>query len=82
MALPSANGSAGRTKSTVRVSLDVSPDLNEKLETLAAQSHSSKSDVLRRALYLYSEAAEAKARGLKVGFAEPEQPLATEVIGF
>ena len=79
MAVQSATTPARRT---VRVSLDVSPDLNEKLEALAAQSHTSKSDVLRRALYLYSEAANARSRGLKVGFAEPEQPLTTEVIGF
>jgi len=69
-------------KNTVRVNVEMSEELNAKLEVLAAKAHGTKSDVLRRALALYDAAVEAHERGLKVGFAEKEQDLKTEVIGF
>lgn len=71
-----------RNKSTIRVNVDMSEELNAKLEALADKAHGSKSDVLRRALALYDAAVQAHERGLKVGFAEKEQDLKTEVIGF
>jgi len=71
-----------RSKGTIRVNVDISEELNAKLEALAGKAHGSKSDVLRRALALYDAAVEAHDRGLKVGFAEKEQDLKTEVIGF
>lgn len=67
-------------KGTVRLSLDVSSELNELIEKLAAATNSSKSDVLRRAISLMEVAVEAKRQGKRVGIAEKDQPLATEII--
>ena len=68
-------------KEKVRLSLDISPELNALLEQLAATTDSTKSDVLRKAIALMEVAVDAKRRGLKPGLAEKEQPLATEIIG-
>ena len=70
-----------RVKDWVRVSLDISPELNSKLEELAGENHASKSDVLRRAIALMDIATQAKKSGKKFGIAEANQPLATEIIG-
>jgi predicted transcriptional regulator len=65
----------------VRLTLTVSPELNETLEELAARSHSTKSDVLRRAITLLEVAAEAKARDEKLGLFDKDRKLVTEIVG-
>lgn len=50
----------------VRLSLDVSPELNQLLEELARETDSSKSDVLRKAIALMDVAVEAKEQGKKL----------------
>lgn len=72
---------ADRTrKGTVRLSLDVSVELNTLINQLATDTNSTKSDVLRRAVTLLSIAVDARRQGKKVGIAEKDQPLATEII--
>ena len=66
----------------IRLSLDVSPELNEKLEELAGELHGTKSEVLRKALALMDIAVRAKKEGRRFGIAEKDQPLATEIVGF
>jgi len=66
---------------TIRVSLDVSPELFSTLENLSGKTHASKADVLRRAIALMQVAVEAKEQGKKVGVADKDQPLSTEFIG-
>jgi predicted transcriptional regulator len=66
---------------SIRFSLDMSPELNQKLEDLAEKSHASKSDVLRRAIMLLEVAVEAKEKGKKIGIASKEQTLETEIVG-
>lgn len=65
----------------VRLSLEVSPQLNAKLEELAEKLHGSKSDVLRRAVALMDVAVQAKEEGKKFGVANKDQELATEIVG-
>lgn len=65
----------------IRLSLDVSPELNERLETLAEQTHGTKSDVLRKAIALMDLAVQAKREGKRVGIAEGDQALSTEIVG-
>lgn len=65
----------------IRLSLDVSPELNDRLEVLADRSHSSKSDVLRKAIALMDVAVQARDEGKRLGIAEKGQPLSTEIIG-
>jgi predicted transcriptional regulator len=66
---------------SIRLSLEVSPQMNEKLEELADKLHGSKSDVLRKAIALIEVAVRAKEEGKKFGVAAPGQELATEVVG-
>lgn len=65
----------------VRLSLVVSPQANRALEDLARKTHSTKSEVLRKAIALLEVAVEARERGKKIGVADPGQPLATEIVG-
>jgi predicted transcriptional regulator len=67
-------------KDRVRLNLDVSPELNETLEELAQKIGGTKTDVLRQALTLMQIVVMAKEEGKKFGIAEPEQPLATEIV--
>ncbi|MDQ3816193.1 MAG: ribbon-helix-helix protein, CopG family [Acidobacteriota bacterium] len=68
-------------KEKIRLSLDVSTEMNELLERLADATGGTKSDVLRRAVALMEVLVEAKRQGKKFGIAEKDQPLATEIIG-
>lgn len=65
----------------IRLSLDISPELNSLLEDLAEQTGGTKSDVLRKAIALMRVAVDAKRQGRKFGVAEQDQPLATEIVG-
>lgn len=65
----------------VRLSLEVSPELNDKLDELSDKIHGSKSDVLRRAVALMDIAVRARDEGHKLGIADRNQPLLTEIIG-
>lgn len=64
-----------------RLTVDVSPALNDTIERLALRFHGNKSDVVRRAVALIEIAAQAKDDGKKIGIAEKDQPLATEIVG-
>lgn len=68
-------------KEKVRLSLDISPELNSLLEEIASKTGGTKSDVLRKAIALMEVAVDGKRRGLKLGLAEKDQPLATEIVG-
>ena len=65
----------------IRLSLDLSPELNDLLGELAAAIGGSKSDVLRKAIALMEVAVKAKRQGKKFGVAEQDQTLTTEIIG-
>ena len=70
-----------KEKEKVRLSLDISPELNTLLEELAAATSGTKSDVLRKAIGLMEAAVDGKRRGLKLGLADKGQVLTTEIIG-
>ena len=72
---------AQTTEQTIRFSLDVSPELYDTLTTLAAKLHSTKSDVLRKAVDLMEVAVRAKDQHKQFGVAVPEQSLETEIVG-
>lgn len=69
------------TKDSVRLTLVVSPELNERLEQLASNSHTSKSEVLRKAIALFDLAAEAKAGKKRIGILDQNKQLETEIVG-
>jgi hypothetical protein len=69
-------------RAKVRLSLDVSTELNDLLEELAYKTHSSKSDVLRKAIALMELAVIAKEQGRTIGVAEKGgSHLIKEVVG-
>ncbi len=74
-------GSPKNEKEKVRLSLDISPELNKLLEQLADWTGATKSEVLRKAIALMEVAVEAKRQGKKFGIAERDQQLSTEIIG-
>ncbi len=69
------------TKEKVRMSLDLSKDLYDQLESLATDSHASKSDVLRKALGLMIVAADAKKDNKKLGVFNKDEHLEKEIVG-
>lgn len=68
-------------KNKVRLSLDISPEMNELIAQLAERTGSTKSEVLRKAIVLMEVAVDAKRQGKKFGIAEKDQQLATEIVG-
>ena len=68
-------------KDSVRLSLVVSPELNERLEQLATANHTSKSEVLRKAIALFDIASEAKAEKKRIGILDQNKRLETEIVG-
>ncbi len=71
----------GGDKDKIRLSLDVSPELNDLIEDLASRTDGTKSDVLRRAIALMDVAVRANERGKKVGVADEDETLSTEFVG-
>ena len=63
------------------MSLIVSPELNETLEALAQSLHSSKSEILRKAIALYDVAAEAKQKNQRIGILDQDRKVVTEIVG-
>lgn len=65
----------------VRLNLIVSPQLNELLESLAAAEHSTKSDILRKAIALFEMASKAKKEGNGIGLITKQREVLTEIVG-
>ncbi|MDL1866457.1 DNA-binding protein [Betaproteobacteria bacterium PRO4] len=68
-------------KETVRLSLNISPELNERLEQLASAGHTTKTKVLRKAIALYDVVAEAKTEKKKLGILDQNKQLLVEIVG-
>ncbi len=66
----------------IRVSLDISPELYTKLQSLSHDIRGTKSDVLRKSLALMDVAVQARKQGKKIGIADSSEQLSTEIIGF
>lgn len=59
----------------------MSPELNERLEQLASSGHTSKSEILRKAIALFDVVAEAKAKKMRIGILDQNKQLVTEIVG-
>jgi predicted transcriptional regulator len=67
---------------SVRYNVVLSDDLNSAIDTIAVESETTKSDIMRKALQLYLAAHEGMQRGQKLGLANPEtKQMETEFIG-
>jgi len=68
-------------KETIRLSLSVSPELNERLEQLASSGYTTKTEILRKAIALYDVVAEAKSEKKRLGILDQNKQLLTEIVG-
>ena len=68
-------------KESIRLSLAVSPELNKRLEQLAEDGHTTKSEVLRKSLILFDVIATAKAEKKRFGILDENKNLETEIVG-
>jgi predicted transcriptional regulator len=75
---PPSNQERGRK---VRLTVDVSPELNETLDQLADNAHLTKSEILRRAIALMKVAAQAHEKGQKLALIDKDQQALTEIVG-
>jgi predicted transcriptional regulator len=66
---------------SIRLSLVVSPELNARLEQLAAAGHTTKSEILRKAISLFDVVAEAKSEKKRFGILDQNKNLLTEIFG-
>ncbi|MDC7786257.1 hypothetical protein PQJ75_01385 [Rhodoplanes sp. TEM] len=65
----------------VRLNLQVSSELNQMLETIADDTGTQRSDVIRQALALMKVAHDAKRRGKHIGLVSDPEKLETEIVG-
>lgn len=65
----------------VRLSLDVSPELNTILDQMAEKTCSSKSDVLRKSIALMEVAVQEKEKGNHLSIVNRDQKVIKEIIG-
>lgn len=66
----------------VRLSLEVSTELNRRLDEIAAETGTTKSDVLRKAIVLFDVAVGAKGQGKKLYVSEqPPAGTSQEIVG-
>lgn len=79
--MPTTATSNGQAK-TVRFSLEMSEGAAARLNEMARNSSTTKSDVMRRALEFYNAALEAREQGKRVGIADQERRLETEFVSF
>lgn len=64
----------------VRMSLELSPDLHQILEDLVKRTHSSKSEILRKAIHLMNMATEASEKGKLFGVTNADGKLETRIL--
>jgi predicted transcriptional regulator len=76
-----SKNSTTQSHDKVKLSLFVSPQLNESLESMAQESGSTKSDVLRKALALFEVASEARRDGKRIGILTKDRQVVTEIVG-
>jgi predicted transcriptional regulator len=65
----------------VQLSLDVSPELYQTLNSLAQQLNGDTADVLVKAISLLKVAVEAEKEGKRIWIANQNQELDTEIVG-
>lgn len=67
--------------SRVRLSLDVSSDLNQLLENMAQRSRSSISDVLRKSIVLMEVALAEKEKGNHLSVVSKDKEIVKDIVG-
>jgi metal-responsive CopG/Arc/MetJ family transcriptional regulator len=68
-------------KEMIRLSVDVSPELYEIIDKIAQETHTSKSELFRKAIALINVAFEAKRQGERLGIVDQDRKLVQEIVG-
>jgi predicted transcriptional regulator len=66
---------------TTRLNVNISDELNARLDTLAAQSGSTKSELLRKAIVLMDLAVTESKQGHKLGILDDKRHVLREIVG-
>lgn len=69
------------TEGPIKFSLVISSELNELLEDMARYGHTTKSNILRRAIALFDIAFEATRNKRHLGILDQNNNLETEIVG-
>jgi hypothetical protein len=69
------------SQKTIRLSVDVSPQFYKMLDKMAEESHSSKSDILKKSVVLMNVALDEGKKGHQVGIIDKDDKLITKIIG-
>jgi predicted transcriptional regulator len=69
------------TSDRVRLTIEVTDELNERLDRLADELGGSKAEVFRKAIALVDVALDAKRRGRQVAILDDEQRVVATVVG-
>ena len=72
---------AGKAAAKVRLTLDVTDELNERLNRLAEEAGGSKSELLRKAIALVEVAVNAKRSGRQVAVVDKNERVVTTIVG-
>ncbi len=65
----------------VRLSLDLSRELNETLDRLASEGGTTKSELLRKAIALVDVAAQAKRKHQRLAIVDEHQHVVSQIVG-
>ena len=65
----------------ITLSLDMSPELNEKLEKMSAVAHTTKPDILKKAILLLDIAMQNTRQGNKVAIMDKKDHKIGEISG-
>jgi hypothetical protein len=75
------NTSIAKKPEVIRLNLVISPELNDLLQHLADTSHSTKAQLLRKAIALFDIAVDAKDKNKRLGIFNAENQIECEIIG-
>lgn len=75
------NRTVGKASPKVRFTLDITPELNARLDEIARQNGVTKANVLRSAIVLYDVASQAKAQNKSKVILRDADGTEREVIG-
>ena len=65
----------------VRLNVNITTELNERLDVLAEKSGTTKSELLRKAIALMDLAVTERGRGNKLGILDDQQQVLREIVG-
>ena len=70
------------SKQSVRLTLDVSNELNDALDRMAKEAHSTKSDILRKSFVLMEVALKEKKKHNRMAIINDKDDVVKEIVGY